>query len=133
MCKLFGILLSSAAISGSSLVVATPKLAQQSNRAVSHQAIRDRFKRIIAASGKADRPVSKQLMACRATNDFIKFAKQRGASVTKNAGGGSHTRVTYNGIYYILASTGVKNDLQNSACKLTIEAFKAMGIAWDDD
>ena len=132
MCKLLVMRLSPAVTATCSvLTVMASNLSLQPNRKCSHQSVRNRFKQLIAASGKAERPISNELKACRATNDFIRFAKQRGAIVTKSAGGGSHTKVTHNGIYYVLV-TGAKHDLQNSACKLTIEAFKAMGIAWDD-
>lgn len=77
-----------------------------------------------------NKTVSKQLLGCRATKDFIKFAKQRGAIVTINS---NHAKVTHNNTFYILSSPGKKHDLQNSACKLTINAFKGMGIAFDED
>ena len=131
MCKIFMMRLPPAvSASGSTLTVMASNLSLQPNRKCSYHSVRNRFKQLIAASGKAEYHISNKLKACRATKDFIKFAKQRGAIVTSSAGGSSHSKVSHNGICYVLV-TGKKLDLQNSACKLTIEAFKAMGIAWD--
>ncbi len=90
---------------------------------------RARYQYLIATNGIAERPISKQLLACRATKDFIKFASQRGAVITINS---NHARVTHNGTYTIVQSPGRKQDLHIGARMRTIEAFKAMGIAWDD-
>jgi hypothetical protein len=54
--------------------------------------------------------------------------------VVQRAGSGSsHVKVTLNGIIlsFKCGGKGKGRQLQNSDCKLKVEAFKAMGIAWD--
>jgi hypothetical protein len=81
-----------------------------------------------ASAADPGRPVSKKLLACRTTKDFIKYAKSRGCEVVINS---NHVKVMLNGVTTGFQSPGKKQELQNSACKQKIEAFKAMGIAWE--
>ena len=85
--------------------------------------------RVANGSADAERPISKQLLACRSTKDFIKYANQRGAVITINS---NHAKVAHNGVWTILQSPGRKHDLNRGARVRQIQAFKDMGIAWDD-
>ena len=58
----------------------------------------------------------------------MKFAESRGVNITINGG---HAKLSKHGVTTIISSPGKKKDFDNSARKATIDAFKAMGIAWD--
>ena len=75
------------------------------------------------------RAVSKKLLKCRITKDFIKYAKQRGCDAVINS---NHVKISKNGVTTGFQSPGRKEDLPSVVRKQKIEAFKAMGIAWDD-
>jgi len=72
--------------------------------------------------------VSRQLMKCRTTVDFIQFARKHGAEVVINS---NHVKVSNDGVTTGFHSIGKKEAMPNSVLKQKIEAFKAMGIAWD--
>ena len=75
------------------------------------------------------RPISKKLSKCRTTKEFVEYARSKGAAVKINS---NHAKVTKNNVTTGFASIGTKKDVQYGARKQKIEAFKAMGIAWDD-
>ena len=72
--------------------------------------------------------VSKKLLKCRTTTDFIKFAKQRGCEEVVNR---NHSKISKNGVTTGFQSPRRKEYLPAHVRKQKIEAFKAMGIAWD--
>lgn len=74
-------------------------------------------------------PVSKKLLNCQLTKDFINYAQNAGANVKQNGG---HVKVSLNGVTTGFQSPGKKQFLIASVRKQKIEAFKAMGIAWDN-
>jgi hypothetical protein len=75
--------------------------------------------------------LARELLRCRATKDFQRYALRRGATVSHPRHGSSHCTVEANGVKFTLASTGSKHDLMNSARKATFQAFARMGKAHD--
>ena len=80
-----------------------------------------------AHADPAARPVAKQLLKCRTTAEFYRFAKRNGVSFTQGKSG--HVTLEKNGFKYELHGVGSKSELQNSAVKRTIATFQLMGIA----
>ena len=72
--------------------------------------------------------VSKQLMKCRTTKDFIQYAKRHNAEVVINS---NHVKVSKNGTTTGFQSPGRKEVLHAQVRKQKIDAFRAMGIAWE--
>jgi hypothetical protein len=80
-----------------------------------------------AHTDPAARPVAKQLLKCRTTAEFYRYAKRNGVSFTGGKGG--HVTLEKNGFKMELHGLGSKNELQNSAVKRTVATFQRMGIA----
>lgn len=74
------------------------------------------------------REISPQLLKCRTSKDFIRYAKRRDAKITINS---NHVKVSKNGVTTGFSSPGKKDTLIAGVRKQKIEAFMAMGIAWD--
>jgi len=80
------------------------------------------------------RPISPELSRCQTTKAFISYALRRGATLYHNRGG-NHVKVSKGTISCTFAGglKGTKSvkQLASFMIKEHIEAFKAMGIAWD--
>ena len=76
-----------------------------------------------------DKPISKKLLKCRSTKEFMKYAESKGATVTINS---NHVKISKYGVTTGFQSAGRKTDFKMGVLKQKIIAFQAMGIAWDD-
>mmetsp|Transcript_31021 Transcript_31021/g.64725 ORF Transcript_31021/g.64725 Transcript_31021/m.64725 type:complete len:241 (-) Transcript_31021:44-766(-) len=72
--------------------------------------------------------VSRSLKKCRTYKEFVNFAKNSGAIISIS---GSHVKISKNSITTGVHSTGKKFFVKSGIRKSIIDAFKAMGIAWD--
>ena len=81
------------------------------------------------ASEAADAPppLSRELLRCRTSKEFLSYALKRGAVVVRQRG--THATLQANGVSYTLVPTS--KDLMDSARKFTFAVFERMGIARD--
>ena len=75
------------------------------------------------------KPISRKLSKCRTTKEFVDYARGKGAKVKINS---NHVKVSTGNVVTGFSSVGRKNVLNSGVRKQKIEAFMAMGIAWDD-
>ena len=81
-----------------------------------------------AAACDAQLPLSRELLRCRTTKEFLQYALRRGAVLKRQTG--THATVEAGGVPYTLVVTS-KKDLMESARKVTFKIFDQMGIARD--
>ena len=72
--------------------------------------------------------LDKRLAKLRTAQDFVRFAKSRGASITSTKT--SRIRISCNGVWHDVAGQGSGKDLMKSERIKTVISFKAMGIAF---
>ena len=87
-----------------------------------------REKAVVMEKMMNDPKVSKALLKCETSTDFIAFAETSGAAVSGTKG--SHVKVSFNGV--ITGFQAGKVRLRPYVRKQKIDAFKAMGLAWDE-
>ena len=105
----------------------TKRRFERDNRTV-NRAKAEAFDNNIVQGSNNKQAVSKEQLKCRSTKDVIHYAEKAGATVTINS---NHVKVSKNGVTTGFQSPGKKCDLNTPVRKLKIEAFQAMGIAWD--